>query len=343
MLSRARLHSNIHGRLQPDRRLQGAPRQLRASTKHRACAVYLARLYCRLGETLPHKFHGKWQKRKARRYKVLPGLDDDSNSCSSNSESQPQQQEQLSKEAREDVLADSTHFTQWVDTGLGKHICRLPSRYLPPATVQHICWDFQAQLAEGTDISYETFLKAFIEFKSILRFRQPGDFADCDECQALKQLIQEAKKEGLAQLMDATRALQEHYDNASASRDLEEAMRCTTLDASKPVLCIMTDGMGQAHWSIPRLPGLRGPKKFSDSKGEAATVQGAGLLDLPPWHTFHHCRPHHATRLQLHMQSAGTGIGSCTADCRQARHPHAQGDGLVVRQHTKGEQEHHSA
>ena len=51
------------------------------------------------------------------------------------------------------------------------------------------------------------------------------------------------------------------------SRSLEEALRTASpLAAQKPVLCVMTDGMDQAHWSVPRLPKWKGPKRFSEGK-----------------------------------------------------------------------------
>ena len=45
------------------------------------------------------------------------------------------------------------------------------------------------------------------------------------------------------------------------SREIEASLRRTPPSAAKPIL-LMTDGMGQAHCAIPRLPSWKAAKKF---------------------------------------------------------------------------------
>ena len=47
-----------------------------------------------------------------------------------------------------------------------------------------------------------------------------------------------------------------------------------------PVLCIMTDGMDQAHWSIPRMRGLRGPKSWGKYFRPRVKVVGVWVFFL---------------------------------------------------------------
>lgn len=81
------------------------------------------------------------------------------------------------------------------------------------------------------------------------------------------QTSHQAKQTNLKEVLTATKALQEHRSDVAKSQSLEEALRTASpLAAQKPVLCVMTDGMDQAHWSVPRLPQWKGPKRFSEGK-----------------------------------------------------------------------------
>lgn len=90
--------------------------------------------------------------------------------------------------------------------------------------------------------------------------------------------LDQARSGSLSQVLTATKALKEHRADVAKSRALEEALRTTwPAVGQKPILCLMTDGMDQAHWAVPRLPKWRGPKKFAEGKirRPRCKVQGA--------------------------------------------------------------------
>ena len=58
--------------------------------------------------------------------------------------------------------------------------------------------------------------------------------------------------------------LQNHYKEVAMSRELEETLRSMPPTAPKPILVLVTDGMDQSHWALPRLKGFRGAKRFSN-------------------------------------------------------------------------------
>ena len=206
-----------------------------------------------LGETLPNKFHGKWQRRRRRRY---IGADDATES--SESDTPPP-----ADDSAESILADRTLFTRYIDSGLGTDLAGLPVRYLAPGSVRDLWRDMKAT---GQTVSYCSFVRTWDAFKNILRFRAKGDFAQCDQCAELQKNIKNSRRQGYRSLVESTQRLHVHYANVGRSRDMEESLRTMLPTAARPCLFIVTDGMDQSHWSIPRIQGWRGPKGLSGPK-----------------------------------------------------------------------------
>lgn len=191
----------------------------------------------------------------------LKGLDPPDDSSDSEGEDNKEREPEV-----EEVLADRSMFTKFIETGCGADLTRLPLKYLAPGTVMHLYHDCCSALGPNK-MSYTTFNRTWKQFKDILRFRDKSDFADCDVCCELKKNLKESRKDiksGYGSLLEATQKLQEHYREVGMSRDMEEALRSMPPTSPKPVLVIATDGMDQSHWSLPRLRGFRGPKKFSN-------------------------------------------------------------------------------
>lgn len=165
----------------------------------------------------------------------------------------------------EEILADRSMFTRFIETGCGAELSNLPLKYLAPGTVTHLYHDCCSSLGPNK-MSYSTFLRSWKLFSDVLRFRGKSDFADCDTCCDLKKQVKESKQDrvGYGSLLEATKKLQDHYREVGLSRDLEEALRSMPPTSPKPVLVICTDGMDQSHWALPRLRGFRGPKRFSN-------------------------------------------------------------------------------
>ena len=157
----------------------------------------------------------------------------------------------------------------------------MPLRYLPPGTVSELYIDFCSAFTDRDQSqipSFTTFLRAFKEVNHVLKFRSKGEFTECDTCEVLKTRIKEAKDTDLASVVKATNDLKLHYQHVSMSRDLEEALRLMPPTGSKAMLVMMTDGMDQAHWSVPRLPGWKGAKRFSTLHRPRCIVQGCWVF-----------------------------------------------------------------
>ncbi|CAE7229263.1 NHX3 [Symbiodinium sp. KB8] len=255
---KARLAANARGKLHPDMRLRGRTLP-RSKCKTSKCYLFLSTLYLRVAETLPHKFHGKWLRRKykwhRRRMQGMQGSDSES------SEEDAPPADALGQ-AREDIVAEVQHFTRYLTSGLGSDVSHLPLRYLPPGNVHELWLQFCSEHGETT-ASYATFHKAYKDVSHVLKFRAKGEFSECDECEILKKAIKEAPKHDMQKVLAATTDLKKHYSDVQRCRDLEETLRTIPPGSSKPVLLIITDGMDQAHWRVPRLPNFRAGKAFS--------------------------------------------------------------------------------
>ena len=162
---------------------------MREKQMSRKCRLYLVTLYCRLGETLPHKYRGKFSKRRQKR---MSGIDPYGSSSSSDNEIITDQQE--SEAVKAEVFA---HFARMVESGCGEHLADLPLRFLPPGNVRDLHLDMVSAIGNSSDRpSFLTFLRAYKDFSNILKFRSKGDFQDCDTCAAKKQAIKSAKRSG---------------------------------------------------------------------------------------------------------------------------------------------------
>lgn len=205
-------------------------------------------------------------KRKAQRYTLMGQPD----SSGSESDSGPPPDP-----GPEQILADSSVFTRYMQTGLGTNLIGLPLRYLPPGSVYDLHRDMTA--GQGREkVSFSTFNRHWKKFQGCLRFRSKGDFVECDYCSGLKRDIKNAKKQGYSELLDATNSLQQHYRQVAMSRELEEALRSMPPTGPKPILTICTDGMDQSHWAVPRLKAWRAAKKLGSPscKRPKCKVQG---------------------------------------------------------------------
>ena len=213
---------------------------------------------------------------------------DDSSSSESECDTAPPPQDLKPEE----LLADTSFFTRYIKSGMGVNLDELPLRYLAPGSVSDLHRDFQAA---GGQVSFTTFNRCWKEFASVLRFRSKGDFAECDYCADYKQAIKEAKKEGHIQLLEALRQLQEHYHHVAMSRQLEETLRSSPPNLANPVLAVLTDGMDQSHWSLPRVKGWSGAKRLSSPscKRPRLKVQGVWVFYFG-CHMFlaDSCQPH---------------------------------------------------
>lgn len=225
-----------------------------------------------LGETLPHKFHGKVGRRRKKRYS-LKEFDEDSLNSASSSDSDHLLDDDATDPAT--ILADRSLFSRYIDTGFGAELQNLPLRYLAPGSVTDLWKDC---CANHHRVSYSSFNRCWKSFQGCLRFRSKGDFVDCDQCTALRLEIKKSRKQYSA-LIHASQALSLHYKNVSKSRDIEEALRSLPPTSTKPVLFLTTDGMDQSFWSLPRIQHWPGAVQ---SKWQVCTDRDARCKDAGP-------------------------------------------------------------
>ena len=205
---------------------------------------------------MPHKYHGL----RSRRIQRLRGLEEQDGS---DSDSIDHREEDPRDDS--DLLADRSMYTRFIESGNASQLKGLPLKYLAPGSVTHLYHDCCVSLGPNK-MSYSTFLRTWKHFQDILRFRSKGDFADCDVCTELKKAVKDSKKDkiGYGSLLESTMRLQNHYKEVAMSRELEETLRSMPPTAPKPILVLVTDGMDQSHWALPRLKGFRGAKRFSN-------------------------------------------------------------------------------
>ena len=94
----------------PDMRLRLFALRARPAPKTQRCLQFFMYLYLRLGETLPHKFHGKCFRSKARR-RGKPVVESES--------SADEAPVSILEESKQEVIAEASRFMNYISTGMG--------------------------------------------------------------------------------------------------------------------------------------------------------------------------------------------------------------------------------
>lgn len=178
--------------------------------------------------------------------------------------------------AKNEVMADKSMFTRYVETGFGQDIGLLAMRYLPPGSIAFLYARYSVE--SGPHAKYATFHKEWdTHWRNTLRFRQPSDFCDCRDCASLKHRLENCAS--LHEKAEVARDLQHHHRNIAYCRDFEEVLRTTPpYGVAKPILAVFTDGMANTHWCIPRLRKHRGAKSLSALPRPKCKVQGVWVF-----------------------------------------------------------------
>ena len=178
--------------------------------------------------------------------------------------------------AKNEVMADKSMFTRYVETGFGQDIGLLAMRYLPPGSIAFLYARYSVE--SGPHAKYATFHKEWdTHWRNTLRFRQPSDFCDCRDCASLKHRLENCAS--LHEKAEVARDLQHHHRNIAYCRDFEEVLRTTPpYGVAKPILAVFTDGMANTHWCIPRLRKHRGAKTLSALPRPKCKVQGVWVF-----------------------------------------------------------------
>ena len=266
-----------------DRRARGCSK-VRVSVKGAHVDQYFFGLWLNLAETLPDQYHQKLQARKRRRRRVVvdeSGSSSDESRCDGTRQDAAEPSPDI--DLRAHAIGQSALWDAYVYTGFGSDVSQLALRFLPPGTVSDLYVDYafsSVRLQSDAHIAkYWTFWSRWVrKWSTVLRFRLPTDFADCDTCAELKLSLKDPDNETR---VAALKAYQEHTTDVAASRNLEAAMRNTPpFGVAKPVLVVMTDGMDQAHWSLPRMRGHRARKKWGAYFRPRCKVQGVWVFFL---------------------------------------------------------------
>ncbi|CAE7251611.1 unnamed protein product, partial [Symbiodinium microadriaticum] len=126
---------------------------------------------------------------------------------------------------------------------------------------------------------YSLFLARYNEkWSSRLKFRDPSEFPECDDCYRLKEAMRDTKD--LNDKMVYVAEYKDHIEAVQRDRNLEQQLQSESLATSpRAVLFVQTDGMDQAKWSLPRL-GEKQTKKTSNVVRPRMKVQGIWLQSI---------------------------------------------------------------
>jgi hypothetical protein len=261
--------------------------------QRQACHFFILQMYITQGETLPDVYIHKYASRRRRRLQGEESCDssgdDDFVDDIANGE--------LDTDISLQLLGDRSMWTRYFDSGCATAIAQLPRRTLPPGNAKQLyeemvhCWHPSSQKHPALN----TFYRAWEEWNSALAFRSVSHFADCDVCHRLRETI--ARSTSVSEKASAVKEQLLHHGIIAKCRRIEESLRSSPPeDLTLPVLVMWTDGMDQAHWSIPREAGSNAPRDWAKYQRPRCKVQGCWLF----WHevTFYfadHCMPHDAS------------------------------------------------
>lgn len=129
-------------------------------------------------------------------------------------------------------------------------------------------------LLHNVSLRYGVFLQQWNDkWRKVLRFRAPTEFSQCEVCFQTTQSIKNAKD--LQHRLQHVHDLKVHLQNVFSDRSLLWSMVAQDpFRSESPVIHIITDGMDQSHWSIPRLRGHRPSSVLSKLKRPRCCVQG---------------------------------------------------------------------
>lgn len=125
-------------------------------------------------------------------------------------------------------------------------------------------------------LRYSTFLSIYKEqWADILKFRQRSMFTQCELCFQFKESI--AKAPSLEEKLASTLQYRQHLSDQYSDRCITWALQELALDDQSDLCVMMTDGMDQGKYALPRDPHLRASAAVGKLRQNRPRIKVHGL------------------------------------------------------------------
>lgn len=263
----------------------------RPSLKSRSIDFFMLKVWLEHGQTIPEglvkrgsRLHGKYCHKLKK--------------CESSDESDEPEPvptsvklQSLDRELSDWVLSANTGindlYHMLLTTAGGVDASRLTCRRLPVGwNVSTLYGKYIAEPGDRDDKAmYWWFMKAWKErWSKAFAFTYVNEHPSCDACYEYKLALRECRRrlvaDRVSSVLECTRAYQRHLSSISADRSFCDGLRVAASagSAGEDYLMIFIDGMDQAHWRLPRFPGLRSPHVLSKCKRPTVVVEGVWVV-----------------------------------------------------------------
>ena len=163
---------------------------------------------------------------------------------------------------------------------------RLTTRRLPVGwNVSTLYGDYVASPGEASEKAmYWLFHKVWREsWSKAFTFSYVNEHPACDDCYeyklALRGNVKRLAVDRVPIVFESSRLYQRHLASVAADRSFCDSLRLAASKFGKEdYLMIFLDGMDQAHWRLPRFPGLRTPHYLSKCSRPTVVVEGVWVV-----------------------------------------------------------------
>ena len=163
---------------------------------------------------------------------------------------------------------------------------RLTTRRLPVGwNVSTLYGDYVAGPGEASEkAQYWLFHNVWREgWSKAFTFSYLNEHPACDACYehklALRGNVRGLAVDRVAMVFESSRFYQRHLASVRADRSFCDSLRLAASKYAKgDYLMIFLDGMDQAHWRLPRFPGLRSPSSLSTCSRPTVVVEGVWVV-----------------------------------------------------------------
>ena len=263
----------------------------RLAPKTRSIDFFMLRVWLEHGQTIPEglvkkgaKLHGKFC------HGAKPNESDESDGPDMSDTPVAAELQSIDRELSDWVLSANLGMTDMhhmlLTTSGGVDPSRLTRRRLPVGwNVSTLYGEYVASPGDTSEKAmYWLFHKTWKEkWKKAFSFTYVNEHPACDDCYEHKLALQgNARRlavDRVSTLFESSRLYQRHLASVASDRSFCDGLRLAASGCAKEdYLIIFLDGMDQAHWRLPRFPGLRSPHQMSGCKRPTVVVEGVWVV-----------------------------------------------------------------
>lgn len=286
-IHKRRIYNGLAGK--PDGRIFNVHR---LAPKKRSIDFFMLTVWLQHGQTIPEglvkkgaKLHGKFC------HGAKPDESDESDDESDKSDAfVAAELQSIDRELSDWILSANLgmkdmHHTLLTTSG-AVDPSRLTTRRLPVGwNVSTLYGDYVASPGEASNkAQYWLFHKVWREtWSKAFTFTYVNEHPACDDCYdhklALRGNVKRLAVDRVPMVFESSRLYQRHLASVAADRSFCDSLRLAgSKFAREDYLMIFLDGMDQAHWRLPRFPGLRSPSRLSKCKRPTVVVEGVWVV-----------------------------------------------------------------